>query len=148
MCALAIQTSYWQHGCDKSLQPSLKQLIRNANAHRVLCGGQRVLDDILDIQVCPDLVEILPQIDDLCVCEHDKLHARRCLVVVQLVFASAVGEEGVVVAAELGDHVAQGEDEAKHELLVVGLREGLARGRSVAIARDARGRLGARRLAR
>jgi hypothetical protein len=37
----------------------------------------------------------------------------------ELVFASAVGEKGVVVAAELGDQVAQGEDETKDELLVV-----------------------------
>jgi hypothetical protein len=104
----------------------------------VLCGGKRVLDDVLDVQVCPDLVEVLPQVDDLCVCEHDKLHACRRLVVVQFVFAGTIREEGVVVAAELGDHVAQGEDEAKHELLIVGLGEGFARGRGIAVARNAR----------
>lgn len=31
----------------------------------------------------------------LCICEHDKLHSRRGLVVVELVFASPVGKEAV-----------------------------------------------------
>ena len=114
----------------------------------MLGGRQWVLDDILDVQVRPDLVEIWPQVVHLGVGEHDELHAGGRLVVVELVFAGAVGEEGVVVAAELGDEVAQGEDEAKHQLLVVGIGEGLARGGAIPTARDARGGLRARRLAR
>lgn len=43
----------------------------------------------------------------------------RGLVVVQLVLGGAVADEGVVVAAELARHVAQGEDGAKDELGVV-----------------------------
>jgi hypothetical protein len=85
----------------------------------MLCRRKWVLDYIFDVEVCPDLMEVRPQVVHLCVGEHDKLHACGCLVVMELVFASAVGEKGVVVAAELGDQVAQGEDETKDELLVV-----------------------------
>lgn len=38
----------------------------------------------------------------------------------QLVLGGAVADEGVVVAAELAGHVAQGEDGAEDELGVVG----------------------------
>lgn len=86
----------------------------------MLHGRQGILDDILNIQIRPYLMQVGPQIIQLRVCEHDELHAGGSLVVVQLVVAGAVREEGVVLAAELGDHVAQGEDEAEDELLVVG----------------------------
>lgn len=100
--------------------------------------GQRILDYIFDIQIRPYLVQVLAQVDNLGVGEHDKLHARGRLVVVQLVFAGAVGEKGVVSAAQFGDEVAQGEDEAKDELLVVAVGQALAdRDRRIASACDA-----------
>lgn len=109
---------------------------------------KRVLDHILDIQIRPDLVQMRPQVDDLRIGQHDKLHARGRLVVVQLVLAGAVGEESVIVAAELGDEVAQGEDEAEDKLLVVGVGEWSAGRWGVAAAGDARSRLRTGGLAR
>jgi hypothetical protein len=104
----------------------------------VLSRREWILNHVFDIQVRPDLVEVLSQVDDFCVGEHDELHAGGCFVVMKLVLAGAIGEEGVVIAAELGDHIAQGEDEPEDELLVVRLREGLADRGGVAIAGDAR----------
>lgn len=131
--------SHWQHGCDESFQTPLEQLIGDSNAPRMFRRGQWVLHNILDIEICPDLMEVLAQIDDLCIREHDKLHARGGLVVMQFVFAGAVGEKGVVCAAELGDEVAQREDEAKDELLVVAVGEWFAGGcrRVAVVAGDA-----------
>ena len=100
-----------QDSRDEGLQAALKHLICDANASRVLSGSERVLDDIFDIQVCPDLVQVGTHIVLLSVGEHDELHARGRLVVVQFVFAGAVGEEGVVLASQLLDHVAQREDQ-------------------------------------
>ena len=57
--------------------------------------GQWVLNYILDVQVYPYLVKGYSKIVLLRICEHDKLHSRRSLVVVELVFASPVGEEAV-----------------------------------------------------
>ena len=51
---------------------------------------------------------------------HDEAQVRGRLVVVQLVLSRAVRDEGVVVAAELADHVAEGEDGAEDELGIVG----------------------------
>ena len=112
-------TSHREDSRDKSIQPPLEQFVGHANATRMLYRRQRILHHILDVQIGPDLMQVLAEIDHLCVGEHDKLHARGRLVVVQLVLAGAVGEEGVVGAAELGDEVAQGEDETEDELLVV-----------------------------
>jgi len=62
----------------------------------------------------------------------------------QLVLAGAIGEERVVGATQLGNEVTEGEDEAKDELLVVGMRHAFADGsHHVAIACDG----GARRRA-
>lgn len=51
--------------------------------------------------------------------QQGEAQARGRLVVVQLVLGGAVGDEGVVVAAELAHHVAQAEDGAEDELGVV-----------------------------
>lgn len=120
--------SYRQHSSYKGLQAALKQLVGDSNAAGVLDGGQRVLDDIFNVEVGPDLMQVLAQVDHLGVGEHDEFHTRRRLVVVELVFAGAVREEGIVGAAELGDKVAEREDEAKDELLVVRVRHALAHG--------------------
>ena len=54
--------------------------------------------------------------------EDDEAQVGGGLVKVQLVLRGAVADEGVVVAAELADHVAQGKDGAEEELGVVGRR--------------------------
>jgi hypothetical protein len=95
--------SYGQYRSDEGLETALEQLIRDTNACWVLCRRKGVLDHVFDVEIRPDLVEILPQVDDLGVGEHDKLHACGGFVIVKLVFAGAVGEKGVIVAAELGD---------------------------------------------
>lgn len=51
---------------------------------------------------------------------HDEAKIRGRLVKVQLVLARPVADEGVVVAAELAGHVAEGEDGSEDELGVVG----------------------------
>lgn len=51
--------------------------------------------------------------------EEDEAQVRGGLVEVQLVLGGAVADEGVVVAAELADHVAQGEYGAEDELSIV-----------------------------
>jgi hypothetical protein len=102
----------------------------------MLSGCKGILDHILNVEIRPDLVEVLSQVDDFCVGKHDELHAGGRFVVMKLVLAGAIGEKGIVIAAELGDQVAQGEDEPEDELLVVRLREGLADGGSVAIEPD------------
>jgi len=60
VCPIEVSCSYWQYRCDESLQPPLEQLIRNANAARVLRRRKWVLDHILDIQIRPDLMQVLP----------------------------------------------------------------------------------------
>jgi hypothetical protein len=131
--------SYRQHGGDEGFQPSLKELICDTDSCWVLCRRKRILDHVLDVQIRPYLVEILSQVDHLGVGEHNELHTRGRLVVMELVFAGAVGEEGVVFAAEFRDQVAQGEDKTEDQLLIVGESERLPRGHGgVAIARDAR----------
>lgn len=117
-----------QHRRDKSFQTPLKQLIRNPNPTRMLHRRQRILHHILDVQIGPNLMQVLAQVNHLCIGEHDKLHARGRLVVVQLVLAGAVAEEGVVGAAQLGNEVAQRKDEAKDELLIVRVRHAFAHG--------------------
>ena len=114
----------------------------------MLDGRQRVLNHVLDVQIRPYLMQVRAQIIQLRVGEHDELHARRGLVVVQLVLAGAVAEEGVVGAAELLHHVAQREDQAEDELLVVLVLGALGLGQGVAIGGYATGGLGARRLGR
>lgn len=60
----------------------------------------------------------------------------------EFVFAGAVGEKGIVGATELGDKIAQREDEAEDELLVIVVGEGLTGdggGRGVAGARGSVG---------
>jgi hypothetical protein len=44
-----VSCSYWQHRRNEGLQPSLEQLIRNANATWVLGRCKRVLDHVFDI---------------------------------------------------------------------------------------------------
>ena len=51
--------------------------------------------------------------------EHHEPQAARRLVVVELVLPRAVADEGVVVAAQLAHHAAEGEDGAEDELRVV-----------------------------
>lgn len=63
--------------------------------------------------------------------EQDEAQIGGCLVKVQLVVGGAVADEGVVVAAELADHVAQGKDGAEDELGVVGGGGRLGRHRSL-----------------
>lgn len=91
-------------------------------------GGQWILDDVLDVQIGPYLVQVRAKVVELGVGQHDELHARGGLVVVQLVFAGAVGEEGVVLAAQLLHHVAEREDQAEDQLLVVGVLGALGGG--------------------
>lgn len=59
---------------------------------------------------------------------HDEAQVRGRLVVVQLVLAGAVRDEGVVVAAELADHVAEGEDGTEDQLRIVGGAAGVGGG--------------------
>ena len=80
---------------DEGIKPSFKQLVRNTDSSRMFHWGQWVLNHILDVQVYPYLVKGYSKIVLLRICEHDKLHSRRSLVVVELVFASPVGEEAV-----------------------------------------------------
>lgn len=51
--------------------------------------------------------------------KHDEAEVGGRLVEVQLVLPRAVADEGVVVTAELADHVAEGEDGSEDELGVV-----------------------------
>lgn len=51
--------------------------------------------------------------------KHDEAKVCGRLVEMQLVLPRAVADEGVVVAAELADHVAEGEDGSEDELGVV-----------------------------
>lgn len=60
--------------------------------------------------------------------EEDEAEVGGGLVVVQLVVGRLEADEGVVVAAQLAYHVAQGEDGAEDELGVVGGRRLGARG--------------------
>lgn len=48
-----------KHSRDESFQAPLKQLVRNANTGGMLRRRERVLDDIFDIQVGPDLMQVL-----------------------------------------------------------------------------------------
>jgi len=59
VCPIKVLCSYWQDRGDEGLQPPLEQLIRNANAARVLRRRKRVLDHVFHIQIRPDLVQIL-----------------------------------------------------------------------------------------
>jgi len=59
VCPIEVSCSYWQYRCDESLQSPLEQLIRNANAARVLRGRKRVLDHVFYIEVRPDLMQVL-----------------------------------------------------------------------------------------
>ena len=66
--------------------------------------------------------------------EQDEAQVGGRLVEVQLVAGGAVADEGVVVTAELADHVSQGEDGAEDELGVIrggGGEAGGARGHAV-----------------
>lgn len=118
-----------QNRPNKRLQPLLKHLIRNPDTARMLDGRQRILHHILDIQIRPNLMQIRPQIILLGICEHHKFHPRRGLVIVKFVFAGSIGQESIVFAAEFLYHVAEGEDEAEDEFLVVGVGHGFAGGR-------------------
>lgn len=132
---------------DEGVQSLLEHQTCHSKASRMLHRRERVLDDKFDIEICPNLVEDDAQAVDFGVGEHDKLQPRGRLIVVELVFAGAVAEEGIVLAAELVRHVAEGEDQAEDELRVIFFREGFARGRgAVAIARDAGARLRAAAL--
>lgn len=133
-----------KHSGDERFKAPLEQLVRNANPSRMLRGRERVLDHILDIQVGPDLVQVLAQVDNADVGEHDKLHARGGFVVMELVFAGAVGEKGVVGAAELGDEITQREDEAEDKLLVIVVGKRLAGGGAGGAVVGAGGGAGAR----
>lgn len=53
------------------------------------------------------------------ICNHDEAKVGGRLVEVQLVLARPVADEGVVVAAELAGHVAEGEDGSEDELGVI-----------------------------
>jgi hypothetical protein len=139
-----------QYGHEEGVKSLFEHGVRDAHSPGVLYGRQRILDDKLDIEVRPYLMEVRSQVVLLGVGEHDKLHARGRLVVVQLVFAGAVGQKGVVFAPELLHHGAQREDQAVDQLLVVefghGPRAGRGRRRRLAIAGDAGARLWARTL--
>lgn len=91
-------------------------------------------------------MQVRAEIVLFCVREHDELHAGSSLVVMELVFAGAVGQEGSVVPSEFLDHVPEREDETEDQLLVIGVRIGLAHS-GLAIAGYAGPRLRARGLA-
>jgi hypothetical protein len=139
-----------QYGHKEGVKSLFEHGVRDADSPGVLYGRQRILDNKLDIEVRPYLMEVRSKVVLLGVGEHDKLHARGRLVVVQLVFAGAVGQKGVVFAPELLHHGAQREDQAVDQLLVVefghGPRAGRGRRRRLAIAGDAGARLWARTL--
>ena len=81
---------------------------------------QRILHHKLDIQRRPDLMQHRPHGSRPGVREKHEFQLRGRLEVVQFVLGRAVGEEGVVLAAELSDETAEREDGAEDEFGVVG----------------------------
>jgi hypothetical protein len=97
---------------------------------------------ILNPQADIDLVQDVAHAQGACVGEENEAEIRGRLVEVELVVCCSVADEGVVVATELADHVAEGEDGAEDELCVVGGGTGLvglAGGREPGFGVDALG---------
>lgn len=114
-------------GCDRQLGRQVGRQVRQQKYSRKLT--------ILDPEIDVDLVEDVAHAEGAGLGQQGEAQARGRLVVVQLVLGGAVGDEGVVVAAELAHHVAQAEDGAEDQLGVVAalvpprLGEGLFRRR-------------------
>ena len=126
---------------DKTIQTHLKQLIVDANTARMLHGSKRVPHDILNVQIDPYLVQDDAQVGRADVGQHDELHACGRLVVMQLVFAGAIGYESekggipvsarrlefvyhassslIIFASKPPHHVPQREDDTEEELGIV-----------------------------
>lgn len=83
---------------------------------------------VFNPEVNVNLVQHIPHTHRPRIRNHDKPQIRWCLVVVELVLARPVGDEGVVVAAELTDHVAKGEDGSEDEFGVIAGGGGARRG--------------------
>ncbi|ROW12810.1 hypothetical protein VMCG_00780 [Cytospora schulzeri] len=110
---------------DELVEPHLKQLVLDTGAALVLDGRERV-----DV----DLVQDIPHAHGGRVGQHDEAQVGGGLVVVHAVLPGAVADEGVVLAAQLADYVAQAEDGAEDELgVVLGARR---LGDGVVVARD------------
>jgi hypothetical protein len=86
--------------------------------HWKLRGQERLT--VLNPQVDVDLVQDIAHAKSAGLGQQGETQVGRGLVVVQLVLGGAVGDEGVVVTAELAGHVPQTEDGAEDELGVVG----------------------------
>lgn len=74
---------------------------------------------VLNPEVDVDLVEDVAHAEGAGLGEHGEAEVGRGLVVVELVVLGAERDEGVVLAAQLADHVAQAEDRAEDQLCVV-----------------------------
>lgn len=102
------------------IQSQLEKLIVDARTALVLNRRKWILDNILNPKVDINLMQHVAHARRPGIRNHDEAQVGGRLVKVQLVLARAVADEGVVVAAELADHVAEGEDGAEDELCVVG----------------------------
>jgi hypothetical protein len=67
-----------------------------------------------------NLMQHIPHTHGARVRQEDKSQIRRRLVKVKLIVPGPIAYEGVIVTAELADHVAQGEDGSEDELCIVG----------------------------
>lgn len=144
---LLYQSSCSLKAPNKLVETHLKQLVGNTGAALVLDRREGVLDHckvipmsaifplapltglifpslptqrtVFDPEVDVDLVQDVAHAHGGGVGQQDEAQVGRGLVVVHAVLAGAVGDEGVVLAAKLADHVAQAEDGAEDELGVV-----------------------------
>ena len=74
----------------EALKSSFKQLVRDSSTSRMLDRRQRILDNILDIQIRPDLMQDCAHVPDSRVCDHDEFELGRGLEVVKFVLAGTV----------------------------------------------------------
>lgn len=121
---LAVALLHLEFFCGSSYHEAIKahleEFVVDTQPTGMLNWAEWVADHVFDVQVRPDLMQHHAQIvARLRICEHDELHAGWCLIVVQLVFARAVGYEFVVFTAQLADHVAEREDDTEYQLGVI-----------------------------
>lgn len=79
----------------EAVETQFKQLIGYADPPGMFDGCYGILDDKLDVEICPYLVQHYPEIVGFGIGEHDKLEPGGGLVVVELVFGGAVRQEAL-----------------------------------------------------
>jgi len=84
-----------------------EKLVVYAHTSRMLDWREWVLDNILDITPDVDLAQGDLHVLRSRVCEHDEFDVGGSLIVVELVLRCTIGQEAVLVAPELSNHVAQ-----------------------------------------